>query len=173
MNDHTHDESSLAPPTPKRLLFVASTSTVKLTEHWHIVKDGDAVAKELHLRHYSAYTYKDGREPKLFVGPGEKLVLLTEDADALFVWRKFIDDWLKEKSIWCAIFRNESMVLSSQLILEAERVAQCRWPNEPVYTHVRGESIKSANPGYCFKMAGWQTCGRSKSGTTILRNGGN
>jgi hypothetical protein len=144
---------------------------VKITEHWHIVKDGDTAAKELHLRHYSAYTYKDGREPKLFVGPGEKLVLLTEDADALFVWRKFVDDWLKEKAIWCSIFRNESMVLSSQLILEAERVAQCRWPGETVYTHVRGDSIKSVNPGYCFKKAGWKTFGQSKSGTTILRKG--
>jgi hypothetical protein len=59
--------------------------------------------------------------------------------------------------------------LSSQLILEAERVAQCRWPGEPFYTHVRGNSIKSVNPGYCFKKAGWEPIGQSKSGTTILK----
>jgi hypothetical protein len=156
------------PPQPQRLLLVANTATVKITEHWHIVKDGDAAAKELHLRHYSKYTYKDGREPKLFVGPGEKLVLLTENADALFVWRKFVDDYLKEKAIWCSIFRNESLVLSSELILQAERVAQCRWPGEPVYTHVRADKVRSSNPGYCFKKAGWKTFGQSKSGTTIL-----
>jgi len=69
----------------ERLLFVQPTSIVRITEHFHIVKDGDSVAKELHLRHYSKYTYKDGREPRLFVGPGEKIVLLTEYGDALFV----------------------------------------------------------------------------------------
>jgi hypothetical protein len=159
----THDSN------PKRILFVPTTSTVKITEHWHIVKDGDVAAKELHLRHYSAHQYKDGRVPKLFVGPGEKLVLLTEHADALFVWRKFLDDWLKETAVWCAVFRNESATLSSLLILEAERVAQCRWPGEPMYTHVKGSSIKSVNPGYCYKKAGWTTFGKSKAGTTILR----
>ncbi len=47
---------------------------------------------ELYERHYSCYNYKDKRKRKLFVGPGEKVVLRTKGADALFVWQKFIDD---------------------------------------------------------------------------------
>ena len=148
-------------PTPKRLLFVAHTSTVRLTEHWHIIKDGDVVAKELHLRHYSCRGYADGMVPKLFVGPGEKLVLLTSEGDAVFAWRRFIDDSIKELAVWCSLFRNESPILSSALILEAERVAACRWPGEHLYTHVgRGLS------GCCFKKAGWRKL-RKTTNTTI------
>jgi len=40
--------------------------------------------------------------PKLFVGPGEKLVLRTWECDAIWVWRKFIDDSGQE-GINCAI----------------------------------------------------------------------
>ena len=59
-------------------------------EPWIEVKDGDPTGLALFHRHYSYKPYKDGRRPALFVGPGEKLVLLTPCARALFVWRKFI-----------------------------------------------------------------------------------
>lgn len=59
---------------------------------WLPVLDGDARARALHRRHYSRYHYRDGRQPKLFCGPGEKMVLLTPDCSGVFVWRKFIDD---------------------------------------------------------------------------------
>jgi hypothetical protein len=118
-------------------------------------------------RHYSARHYKDGRNVKLFVGPGEKMVLLTADSMALFVWRKFISDDGQE-GINCAVFRNEGPELSSSLILEAEQLAWQRWPGERFYTYVNPRKIKSANPGYCFKMAGWSVCGKSKRGFVIL-----
>ena len=47
--------------------------------HWWLTKDGDADCLELYERHYSAYRYKDGRTRKLFVGPGEKVVLRTKE----------------------------------------------------------------------------------------------
>ena len=59
--------------------------------YWWITKDGDKSCLALYERHYSCYRYRDGRKRYLFVGPGEKIVLRTGDADALFVWRKFID----------------------------------------------------------------------------------
>jgi hypothetical protein len=59
-------------------------------KHWIEIKDGDPDAFQLYYRHYSARHYKDGRTHKLFVGPGYKLVLITPECDALFVWRKFI-----------------------------------------------------------------------------------
>ncbi len=59
---------------------------------WYLTKDGDRTCLALYERHYSAYRYQDGRRRKLFVGPGEKIVLRTGKGDALFVWRKFIDE---------------------------------------------------------------------------------
>jgi hypothetical protein len=109
----------------------------------------------------------DGRERKLFCGPGEKMVLLTEREDALFVWRKFIDD-SGQQGVNCAIFRNESGILSSLLIREAMLHAWRRWPGERLYTYVNPRKIRSSNPGCCFKMAGWKVCGVSKGGLAIL-----
>jgi hypothetical protein len=125
------------------------------------VKDGDATARAIFDRHYSRIRYRDGRDPVLFVGPGEKLVLLTPDALALFVWRKFIDD-SGQKGVNCAVFRNEGPALSSGLILEAERWADERWPGERLYTYVNPRKVRSSNPGYCFTMAGWRPCGYTK-----------
>lgn len=137
------------------------------TLHFEMVKDGHPVALEMYMRHYSCYHYKDGRERKLFVGAGEKMVLLSFDRKALFVWRKFIDD-SGQTGVNCAVFRNEGDVLSSLLILEAEQIARMRWKNERFYTYVNPLKIKSTNPGCCFKKAGWRECGVTKKGLIIL-----
>ena len=134
---------------------------------WIVVKDGDARARDIFDRHYSRRKYKDGRKPKLFVGPGEKMVLLTPNCDALFVWRKFIDD-SGQRGINCAVFRNEGGRQSSQLVLWAEEMATQRWPGERLYTWVWDAKVKSVNPGYCFKMAGWRAIGRNKDGRLTL-----
>jgi len=134
---------------------------------WHCVKDGNKAALELYERHYSCYRYADGRERKLFCGPGYKMVLLTENNDALFVWRKFIDQ-SGQTGINCAVFRNEGNVLSSELIVEAMKIAWRKWPQERLYTYVNANKIRSTNPGYCFQKAGWRKCGMTKGGLTIL-----
>jgi hypothetical protein len=44
-----------------------------------------------------------------------------------------------------------------------------RWPGKRLFTYVWDAKVKSANPGYCFKKAGWQHCGRNADGRlTIL-----
>jgi hypothetical protein len=73
---------------------------------WIPVKDGNLTGRSLFRRHYSYQQYRDGRDPALFVGPGEKMVLLTPDARALFVWRKFISGDTQQ-GVNCAVFRNE------------------------------------------------------------------
>jgi hypothetical protein len=128
---------------------------------WIEVKDGDDRARGIFDRHYSRHHYKDGRKPRQFVGPGFKMVLLTVDCQALFVWRKFIDK-SGQKGINCAVFRNESSLLSSDLILQAESLAMERWPGERFYTYVNPRKIRSTNPGFCFLKAGWQKCGITK-----------
>lgn len=135
--------------------------------HWHGVKDGNPIALELYERHYSAHKYKDGRVRKLFCGPGYKTVLLTDNSDALFVWRKFIDS-SGQTGVNCAVFRNESKIKSSDLIREAVDIAWKRWPGERLYTYVNPHKIRSTNPGYCFLKAGWKKCGKTKGGLIIL-----
>ena len=129
-----------------------------LPGYWMPAKDGDPRAFALYMRHYSAKQYKRRRPNTLFVGPGEKMVLMTPQCDALFVWRKFIPKD-KQPGINCAVFRNESDILSSTLIKEAMQLAWQRWPGERLYTYVNPRKIKSTNPGYCFLMAGWHKCG--------------
>lgn len=141
---------------------------------WLPAHDGDPRAFALMRRHYSFYEYADGRRNnpanrnrRLFVGPGEKMVLLTDDCRALFVWRKFIDK-SGQQGVNCAVFRNEGDEMSSSLILEAEQLAWGRWPGERLYTYVNPRKVASCNPGYCFKMAGWRECGRTGKGLVIL-----
>lgn len=134
---------------------------------WVQILDGDPVAKKIFDRHYSRIFYKDGRDPKLFVGPGEKLVLITKEQDALFVWRKFQSDD-GQLGINCAIFRNESKQLSSFLLNEAEKIAWKRWPGERLYTYVNPRKIQSKNPGFCFKSNGWKKCGVTKVNKLII-----
>lgn len=128
---------------------------------WLEIKDGNGTARKLFDRHYSRRRYRDGRKPKLFVGPGEKVVLMTPDQSALFVWRKF-KSADNQQGVNCAIFRNEGNRLSSDLILEAEKIAWGKWPNERLYTYINAKKIRSSNPGYCFLQAGWRKCGITK-----------
>jgi hypothetical protein len=128
---------------------------------WIEVRDGNDTVREIFERHYSRKRYADGRRPKLFVGPGDKLVLITPCARAIFAWRKFISD-NDQAGVNCAIFRNDGAGLSSNLIREADEIADNRWPHERHYTYVDPRKIRSSNPGFCFKAAGWRVCGVTK-----------
>ena len=134
---------------------------------WWITRDGDKSCLAMYERHYSAYRYRDGRVRKLFCGPGEKIVLRTASADAIWAWRKFKDD-SGQTGINCAVFRNESSHKSSELIRQADAIADICWPGERHYTYVSAEAVRSSNPGFCFIVAGWRRCGRTKGGLLIL-----
>lgn len=121
---------------------------------WIEIVDGDDAARELFDRHYSRYHYADGRKPKLFVGPGQKMVLTTPCRRALFVWRKFISADGQD-GINCAVFRNEGAGLSSELIMAADDLADSRWPGERHFTYVSPRAVANSNPGRCFVRAGW------------------
>jgi len=120
------------------------------------VRDANPTALAIFRRHYSYKPYRDGRKPLHFVGPGEKMVLLTPDVRALFVWRKFISGD-GQQGVNCAVFRNESNRVASELILEAETCALRRWPGERFYTYVNPRKVRrSRTPGRCFLKAGWR-----------------
>jgi hypothetical protein len=140
---------------------------------WWVTKDGDVSCYELYRRHYPS---KKNKRPQIkqFVGPGQSVVLRTAAADAVFVWRKFIDDCIDERTgkrqqgVNCAVFRNESGHRSSELIRQADAVADLGWPCERHYTYVSPQDVRGTNPGYCFICAGWRRCGKTKRGLLVL-----
>lgn len=131
---------------------------------WFITKDGDEYCRALYERHYSR---KGNKKHKLFVGPGEKIVLRTWEGDAVFVWNKCIND-NGQQGINCTIFRNESQYQSSELIRQADAIAFEAWPSERHFTYINASKIKSTNAGFCFKAAGWRRCGITKVNKLII-----
>jgi hypothetical protein len=121
--------------------------------------------------HYSRRTIGSNQ----FMPPGQTLVLLTPDELAVFGWWRpdpasgivamnGLDGWT------CTIFRNVGPTQSSELILAAERELLARYDCGPdgLLTYVWDSRVKSVNPGYCFKVAGWKAIGRSADARKTL-----
>lgn len=140
---------------------------------WIEVKDGNDTARAIFDQHYSRYFYADGRKPKLFVGPGEKMVLLAADAGALCVWRKFISRD-GQKGVNCAVFRRDEGDAASSMLAKARVMAWQRWPGERLYTYVDPKGVKptwrAGRPtwGHCFYQDGWKFCGLTSKRLHIL-----
>ena len=135
--------------------------------YWVISRDMNPIAQKLADRHYSR---ENPGSKKGFIGPGEKIVLLSSDGNALFAWLRQDPELRLDHidGVNCTIFRNEGPVLSSKLILEAEKFAHDRWPGLKLFTYVSKEKVKSKNPGWCFIKAGWKPAGENKSGELRL-----
>ena len=121
--------------------------------------------------HYSRRTIGSPQ----FMPPGQTLVLVTPDELAVFGWWRpdpssgieamnGLDGWT------CTIFRNTGPTLSSELILAAESELLSRYTCGPdgLLTYVWDRKVRSVNPGYCFKQAGWKAIGRSADGRKKL-----
>jgi hypothetical protein len=130
----------------------------------------DVEGRRLADRHYSR---RKVGAPQ-FMPPGQRFVLVRPGA-VWGWWRPHpasglramngLDGWT------CTIFRNESEQLSSALVLAAELElvafgAGCG--PDGMLTYVRDSKIRSSNPGYCFKCAGWAVRGRNKRGDQTL-----
>lgn len=135
--------------------------------YWAISHDMNPIAQKLADRHYSR---KTPGATTGFCGPGEKLVLLSSDGKALFGWKRSDPELRADHidGINCSIFRNEGPILSSKLILEAEKFARERWPGLKLFTYVSKTKVKSKNPGWCFMKAGWKLVGENKTGKLRL-----
>lgn len=146
---------------------------------WEVTKDGDPRGLALFQRHYSYNTKRDQlpldfyrkSSDVLFVGPGERLVLITPDSLALFVWRKEkfrLDD---QTGVNCAIFRNEGSAAgrASDLVAAADSLAWQRWPGSRLFTFVDAGKVRhKRDPGRCFIRAGYRPCGVTKTGLLIF-----
>lgn len=160
----------LSPAQVVALLPEPGNATLtRLTEPlWWVTKDGDRTCLALYCRHYSSRKRKK-RTIAQFVGPGACIVLRTADGDAVFVWRDYINDIQpKQEGIECALFRNESPHLSSELIRQADAIADFCWPSQRHYTQVDPAYVGGNPPGSCFLHAGWKRWGETKTGKLIL-----
>ena|SRR5437899_7445139 len=144
--------------------------------HWHLSDRADPRAAALADRHYNRQKIGSTQ----FVPPGRCLVLTTGNYDALWITSYPFAQYVKHNwaGSWvCSCFRNESSILSSQLIKEA--VSATRWyaeysdnwnvPTLGMVTFVDTAKIKSTHPGYCYKMAGWRHVGYTKGGLVALQ----
>lgn len=139
---------------------------------WHISHRADPRAVALADRHYNRQ--KIGTPQ--FVPPGRCLVLLNEDASALWVTSWPFAEYVRHAwaGAWvCSLFRNESAVLSSELIRQA--VAATRWyygdaPALGFITFVDADKTRrKRDPGRCYRKAGWSHVGYTAGGLVALQ----
>lgn len=126
----------------------------------------DGECAELADRHYSRRTVG----ARQFCYSGRKLVLRNAEGTVLWVWMYPDETMRMDGQIGYnnAVFRNESSRQSSDIILEAERLAVAKWGPNRAYTYIDPAKVRSANPGFCFKVAGWHFVKRTKSGKHLL-----
>lgn len=137
---------------------------------WLPVKDANDVGRALFENHYSRRHRRSGKQPLQFVGPGERMVLITPDALAVFAWRhKPRAHRDNQTGVMCSIFRNEGTTKSSDLIRAAVTLAWERWPGERLFTYVDTRKIRhKRDPGRCFLRAGWRLCGETKKQKLLI-----
>jgi len=137
-----------------------------LTEGLIVTTGFDGECAELADRHYSRRTVG----ARQFLYSGRKLVLRDTESRVVFGWM-YPDETMRmdgQTGYNCAIFRNESQRPGSEIILEAERAAVAKWGPNRGYTYVDPRHVKSPNPGYCFKLAGWRFVKRTADGKHLL-----
>lgn len=138
---------------------------------WRVIGKFNPIAAGLADGHYSRRKIGSPQ----FMPPGQTLILLGEDEQALFGWwRPHPAAGLKAmngRDGWtCTIFRNVGEHLSSRLILAAEDILLARHDVGPdgLMTYVWDAKVRSVNPGYCFKRAGYRAIGRSADNRKTL-----
>ena len=135
----------------------------RVTTKWD--KDGCALAD----RHYSR---RKVGAPQ-FMPPGQTVVLIADGA-VWGWWRPHPDSGLQAMNGldgWtCTIFRNESDVLSSTLVLDAELALLDKGCGpDGMLTYVFDKKVRrKRDPGRCFRRAGWSVRGRSADGRKTL-----
>jgi hypothetical protein len=132
--------------------------------HWVVSHKFDRRGAELADGHYSRRTVGSPQ----FMPPGQTLILVARDGASLFGWWRphprsgikamnGLDGWT------CTIFRRTGGARASDMILEAETILSARQSCGPsgLLTYVWDAKVSSANPGFCFKRAGWHVAGNA------------
>jgi hypothetical protein len=140
--------------------------------NWVLSHRFDKAALPLADRHYNRQKVGSPQ----FVPPGRCVVLLTKEADALWVSSWPFAQYVRHAwaGAWvCSCFRNESGLLSSLLIREAVAITRWVWPEVPAQGFVTfidtTQVRKKRDWGRCYRRAGWKQCGWTKGGLCALQ----
>lgn len=140
--------------------------------YWRVTNRADPVACSIADRHYTRQ--KPGSSQ--FVPPGRCLVLITDNASALWVTSFPFAEYVKHEwaGAWiCSLFRNEGHYLSSALIREAVALTYRRYgepPSNGMVTFInRGKVRRKRDYGRCFLRAGFAVVGETKGGLLALQ----
>jgi hypothetical protein len=142
--------------------------------NWMLSSRADRRAAALADRHYTRQAVGSAQ----FVPPGRCLVLLTPDADAL--WVTSWPDPRYVKHAWagawmCSLFRNEApdRYLSSVLIRDAVAATRAHFGKPPslgMVTFVDPVQVRAKrDPGRCYRRAGFSLVGYTKGGLLALQ----
>jgi hypothetical protein len=134
---------------------------------WHLSFRADPRALPLADAHYNRQSIGAPQ----FVPPGGCVVLLTADADALWVTSRPKAEYVQHAwaGAWInSMFRNESDVLSSTLILQAIAATRAIWAMVPplgIVTFVDASKVRrKRDPGRCYRRAGFTHVGFTQGG---------
>jgi hypothetical protein len=133
---------------------------------WRLSWRADPAARAIADRHYNRQKVGAAQ----FVPPGRCVVLLSVCGRALWVSAWPFAQYVQHAwaGAWMnSLFRNEGAGLSSELIVEAEAATRAIWGDPPplgFVTFVDAGEVRSTNPGYCYRMAGWKRIGSTKAG---------
>jgi len=140
---------------------------------WHLSHCGDRRALPLADRHYNRQ--KVGAPQ--FVPPGRCLVLLTENADAVWTTSWPFPQYVRHA--WAgamvnSLFRYErdpdatDAPMASVLIVAACRATRAHWPDLPDLGIVSfvdsAKTRRKRDPGRCYRRAGWTHVGFTAGG---------
>jgi hypothetical protein len=144
----------------------------RVAQRWRLSYRADPRALPLADRHYNRQKIGSPQ----FVPPGRCLVLLTDNADALWVTSWPIADYVRHAwagAMVCSLFRNESDHLSSALINAACAATRAHWPDLPPLGMVTfvdpTKTRRKRDPGRCYRRAGFRDVGRTAGGLVALQ----
>lgn len=134
---------------------------------WRLSWRADPRARPLADRHYNRQRVGAAQ----FVPPGRCLVLLTDDADAVWVTSWPIAEYVQHA--WAgamvnSLFRREGGPLASELITAACAATRAHWPDLPPLGIVSfvdpTKTRRKRDPGRCYRRAGWTHVGATAAG---------
>lgn len=138
---------------------------------WRLSDRFDARALPLADAHYNR---RKVGSPQ-FVPPGRCLVLLTEDAGALWVSSFPFAQYVRHQwaGAWVnSLFRRERGPVASELIAQAVAVTRAYWdpPELGIVSFVDAGKVKhKRDPGRCYRRAGWRHVGFTKGGLWVFQ----
>lgn len=170
------DELATVPPwchdlaeadVPLESLVLPEAHVDLARQPWRLSWRADPRARPLADRHYNRQKVGAAQ----FVPPGRCLVLLTDEAEAVWVTSWPIAAYVKHA--WAgamvnSLFRREGGLLASDLITAAAAATRAHWPDLPPLGLISfvdpTKTRRKRDPGRCYRRAGWTHVGETAAG---------